>query len=71
MNQQQLEALEKAAEDYLATLARLASIRQCASWWPADPLMAGESMGTRCDLLVGHDGEHRHHIKGTTQTVTW
>jgi hypothetical protein len=67
--------LWQALADYQAALARLRGIVQCASHWPADP--AGpDTMGTRCDLLDGHDtGQlatpHRHQVKGSAVVVTW
>lgn len=63
-------ALVEALANYRAALARLASITPCVAVWPSDP--PGEDyVGTRCDLLAGHDGEHRHRMRGSRTVVTW
>lgn len=67
----QAARIQEATANYLASLAKLASIEQCPSYWPADP-MGPDSMGTRCDLVAEHRTPHRHKPKGATQAViTW
>lgn len=57
--------LEAALVNYQAKLAALRAVQQCTSWWPPD-------LGTRCDLLEGHGGDHRHKPKGmSVGVITW
>lgn len=67
---EQSQTLDEAWANYLAACRTLASIRQCDSDWPDDPRHPGY-VGTRCDLLDGHEGHHRHRILGTITVVTW
>lgn len=59
------EAIEQALRRYQLALAQLASITRCPSWWPPDE-------DTRCDLVDGHNGPHRHKPSGlSVGVITW
>lgn len=64
---QALDRLRRAEVDYLELLT---GNRDCPSSWPSDPPGAGY-LGTRCQLLRAHDGQHRHRVMGTQTVVTW
>lgn len=68
--------LDAALDRYNQALADLAAIQPCLAQYPGDP--AGpDYVGTRCQLLEGHDREgalstpHRHRMLGSQAVVTW
>lgn len=66
----QLEDLAGALVNYQERMDYLASITECDSAWPSDPPHPGYA-GTRCQLLAGHPGQHRHRMLGSRVTVNW
>lgn len=62
-----LDALDAAAIQYADKLARLKAIEPCTAAWSPDVDGA-----TRCQLLRGHAGPHRHRPAGAAlAVVTW
>ena len=62
-----LERLDAAHVAYRAALQAQAAIRACPSTWSPDIDGA-----TRCQLLDGHEGQHRHRPRGAAAAVvTW
>lgn len=70
LREDQLRALAAAYANYQDRLEDLAGIEPCHSAWPSDPPGPGY-LGTQCQLLDGHPGEHRHRMLGSQVVVTW
>lgn len=63
----QLEELDTAWLAYRKATAELSNIRQCSATWAPDV----DGL-TRCQLLDGHEGQHRHRPRGASAAVvTW
>jgi hypothetical protein len=65
---QEAHRIRTAWDNYVAAGGALAAIRQCEAIWPTS---LADLAPVQCQLLAGHDGDHRHRIMGTQSTVNW